>query len=379
MKITRKRLAAVALSACALIYVAARAAIPEKKAIPPSDIVEVGDLRKFVRASGVVNPAQKVDVAAQVNGQVKSIHVRLGQSVKAGDLLVNLEADLPTNDVRQAEASLAQQSALIRMRGVDLEAANLELERQLKLSARAATSAQELEKARQDVRRISADIEASQANQRKLEAELAKRRLSLRYTEVRAPIDGEVVNIAVQEGQTVLSMQLAPVLLTIADMKSVRIKARVAEADIQGVKVGQNASFTPLGASSKHSGTVSFVQPMPERVGNGLFYNVMFELPNTDGNLLLDMTVAVQILTESIDKALTVAVKGLGERTNDGLYSVQVLDRDGNQAARYVRVGLQDGHRAEVKDGLSLGERVAVGVIDATNRAPSSALKRGSL
>ena len=86
---------------------------------PPSGVVAVADITQSVQAAGVLQAKTKVDVGAQVSGQVQTIHVELGQQVRKGDLLVSLDPDLARSDVAQAEAAVAQASASIDSRKVD--------------------------------------------------------------------------------------------------------------------------------------------------------------------------------------------------------------------------------------------------------------------
>ena len=94
---------------------------------PPSGVVALGDVTQTVQAAGVLQAKTKVDVGAQVSGQVQTLHVELGQQVKKGELLVSLDPELARSDVAQAEAAVAQASAAIDSRRVDAEAARLSL------------------------------------------------------------------------------------------------------------------------------------------------------------------------------------------------------------------------------------------------------------
>ena len=107
---------------------------------PPTAAVEVADITHVVQAAGIVQARTKVDVGAQVTGQVRTLHVQLGQTVRKGELLVSLDPELARNDVQQAEAGLAQQEAMLESRRIDLAQARREAERQRKLMGGEATS-----------------------------------------------------------------------------------------------------------------------------------------------------------------------------------------------------------------------------------------------
>ena len=129
----------------------------------PSVEVELGNLQQQVLASGVVQPRLKVDVSAQVSGQVLTLHVKPGDAVAEGDLLVSLNPELARNEVAQARANVAQQQASMASRQVDESLAQREAARQRTLMKGQATSAMELEKAEAELLKIQRDIEGLQA------------------------------------------------------------------------------------------------------------------------------------------------------------------------------------------------------------------------
>lgn len=341
---------------------------------PPSEAVKLADITQTVQAGGLLQARNKVDVGAQVSGLIQQLHVQLGQRVRQGELLVSLDPELARSDVAQAEAAVAQQRALMDARAVDLRAAQREWDRQRRLLNGQATAATEAEKAENEVERLQADLRGQAATLQRLQADLDKRRVNLGYTRISAPMDGTVVSLPVQVGQTIIAIQLPPVLMTLADLDTITVKARVPEADIQSVQVGQLARFSTLaGEARRYEGRVRVVQPVPERIGNAAFYNVLFEVDNRDRRLFSDMTVQVEIITGTAQQVPTLPVIALGERDDQGRYSVQLLDGAGRPQARQVRIGLQDGSRAQVLDGLKVGDLLSL-----APPAPASAASAGA-
>jgi membrane fusion protein, macrolide-specific efflux system len=344
---------------------------------PPSGLVALGDVTQTVQAAGVLQAKTRVDVGAQVSGQIQTLHVQLGQQVRKGELLVSLDPELARSDVAQAEASVAQATAALDSRRIDAEAARRELKRQQRLLAGQATSGNEAEKAETDLAKIEADLRGQAATVARLQAELDKKKVSLSYTRITAPMDGTVVSLPVQVGQTVISVQITPVILTLADLDTITVRTKVPEADVQAIKVGQTARFSTLsGEGKRYEGKVRVIQPVPERAGNAVFYNVLFEVDNRDRALFSDMTVQVDIETGSAKQVLAMPIVALGERGKDGRFTVQVLDAAGKQVPRQVKVGLQDGAKVQVLDGLKAGEKVLLAppsVVDAASAAGSSA------
>lgn len=341
---------------------------------PPTGTVERADVRQVVQAAGVLQAQTRVDVGAQVSGQIKALHVQLGQRVRRGELLVSLDPELAQADVTQAEAALAQQRALLESRQVDISAARREVERQKRLAAAGATAGQELERATDELAKLEADAKGQGATLQRLQAELTRTQLRLGYTRITAPMDGVVVSLPVQVGQTVIAIQITPVMLTLADLDTITVRTRVPEADIQSIRAGQVARFTTLsGEARRYEGKVRVIQPIPERAGNAVFYNVLFEVDNRDRRLYSDMTVQVDIETGRAQGVPVVPMVALGERDAEGRYRVMVLDEQGRKSARQVRTGLQDGSRVEVLEGLKLGEKVLLAPPTAAEVAAAAA------
>lgn len=354
---------------------------PKPPPPPPTGAVEKGDITQIVEAAGVLQAKTKVDVGAQVSGQIRELHVQLGQQVKKGDLLVSLDPELARNEVAQAEAALAQQRALLDARQVDLASARREAERQKRLLAGKATAGLEAERAENELAKLEADVRGQSALMQRLQADLARAQLRLGYTRITAPMDGTVVNLPVQVGQTVIAVQITPVMLTLADLRTITVRTKVPEVDIQLLKVGQKASFLTLsGDSQRYEGQVRVIQPVPERSGNAVFYNVLFDVDNQAGKLFSEMTVQVAIETGSARDVLTMPMVALGERDKDGRFAITKLDKDNKQTPAKVRTGLQDGARVQVLEGAKLGDKVllappspASAAADAASAAASAA------
>lgn len=341
---------------------------------PPSAKVEEADIIQLVQAAGVLQAKTKVDVGAQVSGQIQTLHVQLGQQVKKGELLVSLDPELARNDVARAEAALLQQKALLESRQVDLATARRERDRQRRLLAGDATAALEAERAESDLAKLEAEVRGQSAVMSRLQADLAQAQVRLGYTRITAPMDGTVVSLPVQVGQTVIAVQITPVMLTLADLDTITVRTKVPEADIQTVQVGQVARFTTLaGEGQFYEGKLRVIQPVPERVGNAVFYNVLFEVDNRARKLYSDMTVQVDVETGRVKDVLAMPMVALGERGKDARFRVTVLDKDQKQQPRFVRTGLQDGTRVQVLEGLQLGDTVLTAPPSAEEAAKADA------
>lgn len=345
---------------------------PAGTAAPETAEVTRASVRQRVQAAGLLTPSKQVDVGAQVSGQVTALHVELGQTVRAGQLLVSIDPDTARSDVQGAEAAVAEQRAAIAATMALSERARTHALRTRRLLEAGGAARADVEAADAEDRRLAAEHQGQLATLDRLSAELSKRRLALSRTAITAPIDGVVVNIAVAPGQTVNATQTTPILLTLANIDRMTVRTKVAEADVLKVKVGQTASFTTLsGLTQALTGTIRVIQPVPERSGNASFYNVLFEVDNPGRALLPQMTVHVLVDTGAAESVPTVPSVALGDRLDDGRYEVFVWRDGAGVERRAITIGLQDATRTQVLKGLVPGDRVVLSPAEGARSAPS--------
>jgi membrane fusion protein, macrolide-specific efflux system len=329
-------------------------------------IVTRSDLESTVMATGTLQAHQQVDVGAQVSGQLKSLKVRLGDQVRKGQLLAEIDPVLLQNALLSAQASLASLEAQRRAVAASLWQADLALQRQKQMLAREATSQQELEAAKAQTDVLRANVASFTAQISQAQAQVDSAKANLAYTKITAPIDGEVVAIVTQEGQTVVASQQAPVILKLADLDRMTVKAQISEADVIRIRPGQSAYFTILGdADARHAGVLRAVEPAPQELSSGdsktagpVFYNALFEAPNPDHQLRIGMTAQVTVALQRADNALSVPISALGRRMQDGRYPVRMLHPDGSTTTVMVAVGINDRVNIQVLDSLNEGDEV---------------------
>ncbi|WP_083339116.1 macrolide transporter subunit MacA [Chromobacterium sphagni] len=333
---------------------------------PPPQVltaaVERGELEDVVLASGVVQPLRQVDVGAQASGQLKTLKVEAGDKVKQGELLAEIDPEDSLNDLKASEAALDARIAQRRAKQAALQQAEQEAARQRRMRHEGSTSDKELLAAETAFLTQQAGLDELQAQIRQERSQLDSKRTKLSYNRILAPMDGEVVEIVTQQGQTVIAMQQAPVILKLADLSQVTVRAQVAEADVIRIKAGLPVYFTVLGApDQRFRSQLRTILPTPEKINNAVFYKALFDVPNADGKLRVDMTAEVSILLARVAQALSIPLSALGEAGKDGRYPVKVQGKDGRLQERRVRVGLKTATRAQVLDGLQAGEKVVTG------------------
>ncbi|MFQ2482102.1 efflux RND transporter periplasmic adaptor subunit [Aeromonas caviae] len=346
---------------------------PQAKA-PASDYItasaEARDLEQLIMADGTLKARKQVSVGAQVSGQIKRLHVTLGQEVKQGDLLVEID-DLPQqNALKDALAQRDNLQAQLDSKEATLRNARLVYQRQQNIVARGLGSTADHDSAKATLDETQADIRALQAQRVQAEIAVDTARVHLGYTRILAPLSGTVVAVPVEEGQTLNASQSTPTLLKIAQLDTMTVEARISEADVINTRVGMPVYFTILGNSQRRfEGSLRAIEPAPDTINDddttsssdssAIYYHGLFEVPNQDGQLRISMTAQVYLVVARLKDALVIPAIALqGDQ-------VRVVDDGGRISLRRVKVGLNNKVDAQILSGLSTGERVIVSEVSA--------------
>lgn len=334
--------------------------------------VQRNDIENAVLATGLLEGIRQVDVGAQVSGQLKSLKVKLGDKVSKGQWLAEIDPVVLQNTLRQAEVDEEKLRAERRSTLAKVKQTRRIFERYRELQSDASISRQDFENAESEYEVQQANLLSLDAQIKSAQVQIDTARVNLGYTRIIAPIDGNVVGIVTQQGQTVIAQQLAPVILKLANLDTMTIKAQVSEADVIHISPGQPVYFTILGEDKRYFGTLRSTEPAPQnyldsdgagasRQNSAVFYNALFEVPNADHRLRIAMTAQVRIVLDTATGVLTVPVAALGPRNEDGSFEVRVLDARGHAQARNVRAGINNNVQVEIKQGLGEGDRVVIG------------------
>jgi len=358
----------------------------ETETVPVTSAAKIGNVTETVLASGVMEAKQLVSVGARVSGQIETLAVSLGQEVKQGDLIAQIDSQDQQNDVLQAEADLANIEAQIAAKKASLRKAELNLDRQKKLAEQQHVSQEDVETAVSEMLVDKAELEALEAQKSSAEVTVSTAKIALERTKITAPIDGTVVAIVVQQGQTVNAIQTAPTIVKLADLDQMVVKAEISEADVVHVHPGQDVSFTILGEPEKQfEATVRDVEPAPSEIEDSdtidtdeaIYYNGLLDVDNPEHLLRIGMTTQVSIVLDKAEGVLTVPSSAL-KRSSDGSYYVEVWDAASKSVQQQsVEVGLNDKVTAEIKSGLNAGDRVVTGTAVAAASSSSSSGRMG--
>ena len=334
--------------------------------------VERGDIENAVLATGLLEGIKQVDVGAQVSGQLKSLKVKLGDKVKKGQWLAEIDPLVLQNTLRQALVDEENLQAQRRATAAQLKQTKSIYERYNDLQADASISRQDFETAESNYEVQRANLLSLDAQIKSAHIQIDTARVNLAYTRIVAPIDGDVVGIVTQEGQTVIAQQLAPVLLKLADLDTMTVKAQVSEADVIHITPGQKVYFTILGEDRRYYGELRGTEPAPQnfldtqaagtaKQSSAVFYNALFDVPNPDHRLRIAMTAQVRIVLDTAQAVLMVPVAALGPRNADGSFPVRVLDAKGHAQQRNVQTGINNNVKVQIRDGLVEGDKVVIG------------------
>jgi len=259
--------------------------------------ISEGDVFETIQSTGQVKPVTEVQVGAQVSGRITKVHVDFNSIVKAGDLLAEIDPQLFGAQIDANQAQVASASASVKRAQANLDTAKVRLDRARKVFQEGVGSQADLDAAQGAYDMALADVSASKAQVAQIGAALRSSKTNLAYTKIYSPIDGIVINRAIDPGQTVAASFQTPTLFVIAqDLRKMRVLADIDEADVGRIKEGMGADIRVdafLGESFK--GTVSQVRYSPVNQAGVVTYAAVIEVENPEIKLRPGMTATATI------------------------------------------------------------------------------------
>ena len=372
-------LAIVVVAIAAIVIIKAMKSA-NKELVIRTHVVGEYTVENTVTATGTIEPVETVEVGTQVSGKVEKIYVDFNDVVKKGQLMAELDKQTLNQSLSRAKASLTSAES-------QLNYAKLTYERTKQLyESNAATLA-----AYQEAQNTYTQAQMSKRN---AQASYDQARVDLAYAEIYSPIDGIVLDRAVEVGQTVAASFSTPTLFTLAnDLTKMQVEADVDEADIGQVKVGQRVSFTvDAYMDDVFEGTVNQIRMKPTTTSNVVTYTVIIEAPNPDQKLFPGMTASVTIVTEEetglavpaeafnftpdeqVLKAIRKSEKPDGQRPEPPQGQKPQMNEGGQVAGHNrvwlkkgddmmpcpVKVGMSDGAYKIIEQGLQAGDSVVL-------------------
>lgn len=330
--------------------------------------VVTGSIEQTVTALGALQPKDYVDVGAQVSGTLETVHVKIGDLVKKGDLLAEVDPTVYEATVAADKAKLKDLDSQITGQQAQLALAQIQNKRNQALLKIDAVSKDVADTSAALVKQYTSNIASLRAQVEQAQSTLDGDEANLSYTKIYAPMAGTVTSQTTLQGQTLNNRQAAPTIMQIADLTTMTVKAQVAEADVSKLKDNMPVYFTTLGMPDrKWRSTVRQILPTPETVNDVILYDALIDVANTDQALMTSMTAQVFFVLGAAENVPIVPVAALrpSKSGEEGAYRVLVMNGSRPKMTE-VKIGLMNRVSAQVISGLAVGDVVVTGVESAT-------------
>ncbi|MBN2493129.1 MAG: efflux RND transporter periplasmic adaptor subunit [Deltaproteobacteria bacterium] len=330
---------------------------PEPVTEVRTGVVERCSVESLVQSvqAGELLPRRQVSLRAIVAGRISAIHVRRGDEVDKGKLLVELEAGTMLARMRLAQANYKAGESAIRTAEVRRNSAERSLARNKILASKGVLAAGALERFQAEFDFANEAVLTAEANLGQLRAAIDVARAALAETRVHAPFDGLVSQVEVEIGETVSP---ATPLLEIADHKQVFVKAPIDEADASRVQLGMRVKIqTDARGDRPVEGELAYISPVVLKdLRQNRQLNVEVRLANgAAAGLKIGMSADIEIVVDRRDDVLCVPTNVILRQAEERAVWVVA---GGVATRRLIRTGLANWDHTEVVEGLREGERI---------------------
>lgn len=296
--------------------------------------VGIASISNTITATGTLEATNTVVVGTQVSGVIEKLHVDFNSKVKRGQLIAELDKSTLLSSLQNSEADLERAEANLEYQKARLDRNKVLYEKEL-----LAKSEYEL---------ILFNYKTSKAEVKSAKANLNRAERNLSYASIYSPIDGLVLNRAVEEGQTVAASMNTPELFTITnDLSTMEVEANIDEADIGQLEEGQRVEFTVDAFSeSTFEGKVTEIRLQPNEASNVITYTAIITVSNPDLKLKPGMTASATIYIEEANNVLTVKEKATRFMPDQQLLHAYMNGLSENETkAKTDRPDNKDGNR----------------------------------
>jgi HlyD family secretion protein len=333
-----------------------------------------GDISNTVTATGTIEAITTVEVGTQVSGIIEHVYADFNDNVKQGQVLARLDETSLKAQLEQSQASVDQAQAQLNYQEATYKRLKALFEKNLIAQA--------------DYDQAIYNYENSRATLSNAKSSLTRTRVNLEYATIYSPIDGVVLNRAIEEGQTVAASFNTPEMFTIVnDLTQMEVQTSVDEADIGRVNQGQRVEFTvDAYPDLKFEGSVSQVRLQPVTTNNVVTYVVILNAPNPGKKLMPGMTASATIYIEEKQNTLVVSGKALrftpvtenmpapGAQPGlaEGAKMVWCKADEGVIRPIPVSVGIENGSNVEILSGLKEGDEIIISMNGGTIKTKTS-------
>ena len=334
-----------------------------------TDTVKRQNVQKVVNVTGEVRAIELVTVGAQVSGEIEKLYVSIGQNVKKGDLIAEIDSTTQQNEVYINKARLESYNAQLNAAQVSLKVAEKQYKRMQSLKKKNAASDEDLENAEDAYETAKSKVTELESTIKETEISLSTAETNLGYTKITAPLDGTIVSVPVKQGQTINAAMDTPAIVQIADLSQMEILIEISEGDISNIKPGVKVTYSILAdLNDVYETTLRSIDPGLTLLTNNeytevvesseaIYYYGRLIVPNPEGKLRIGMTTQNVIYVENAENVLTVPVTAI--KNNNGQKYVDVLTPKGVQQ-RTIITGVSDGLNVEVKQGVVEGDEIVL-------------------
>lgn len=259
--------------------------------------VEKGSVSNTITATGTLEATNTVVVGTQVSGVIEKIYVDFNSIVKKGELIAELDKSTLQFSLENAEADVYNSQA-------EYDYQNSNFVRMNEVYQKGLLSESDYDLANYTFKKSKASLKSAQANLKRAEKDLS-------YATIYSPIDGVVLNCAVEEGQTVAASMSTPELFTIVNnLATMQVEANIDEADIGQIAIGQRVEFTvDAFMDETFQGEVSEVRLQPNSASNVITYPVIIKVENPEHKLKPGLTATITTYVEEASDVLIVTEK----------------------------------------------------------------------
>lgn len=337
--------------------------------------LQSGDIKSVVIANGEVYAQDLVDVGAQVSGQIKKLYVKVGDNVKKGDMIAQIDSEKQENEISKEKAQLVIYEANLKAAEIKAQNAKIQFLREQKLYKKDATSKEKLENAKNEAALSAANVKQIQAQIEQTKLALDTAKTNLGYTKISAPLDGTIVSVPVEEGRTVNANQTTPTIVKIADLSKMEIRLQISEGDISLVKVGQNVEYTILSALDDiKKAEISSIDPALTSLSDGsydktnlngsnssneaVYFYAKVLVDDNDGFLKIGMTTQNTIIVNEAENVNFITSSAIQKDKNNERF-VWIL-KDKTPTKTMVKIGISDNLNTQILSGINKNDEIII-------------------
>ncbi len=372
--------ALVVVVVAVVVFASLKSSAPKGKKVE-TEAVTPRTIASRVKASGEITPEKKVEISAKVTGEIVALPVQEGDSVHHGQVLVQIEDDLYRAARDQAAAALRQAQVSVQRAEIQLGDSKRTLKRTQELFDQGLASEQQMDDADVGFKSAEVDLKVQRHAVEQYQSSLKRAQDDLARTIIRSPMDGMVIQLNAERGETVVPGTTnlpGSVIMTIADMSRLLAEVEVGEVDVVDLALGQptEVRVDALGDEAQEGDVVEIATSGRKDAAQGIIrFNVKVAIHDPDPRLRPAMTAKVNIVTAKHEDVLCVPIQSVVKRRLDdqgkelsrrlkkgGVESdVVYVVRDGIAHSVQVKTGISDDLWVEILSGLEKGDEVISG------------------